>query len=125
MAIVDLPGVNGFSARSADARVTRDVLEGRIDGLRAPDAVVLVVDATRLETQLTLVEPVLELSIPTLLVLNMADELEERRGRLDDEALAKELGVEIARTDARTGLGIDAVRDHTFNKSVWMFKISV
>ena len=111
VAIVDLPGVNGFSARSADARVTRDVLEGRIDGVRAPDAVVLVVDATRLETQLTLVEPVLELSIPTLLVLNMADELEERRGRLDDEALAKELGIEIARTDARTGLGIDAVRE--------------
>ncbi len=111
VAIVDLPGVNGFSARSADARVTRDVLEGRIDGVRTPDAVVLVVDATRLETQLTLVEPVLELSIPTLLVLNMADELEERRGRLDDEALAKELGIEIARTDARTGLGIDAVRE--------------
>lgn len=107
--IVDLPGVNGFSARSADERVTRDVLEGRIEGLRTPDAVVLVVDATRLESQLMLVEPVLELSIPTLLLLNMADELESRAGGLDDEVLADRLGVEIARTDARTGRGLEAV----------------
>ncbi len=107
--IVDLPGVNGFSARSADERITRDVLEGRIEGLRTPDAVVLVVDATRLESQLMLVEPVLELSIPTLLLLNMADELESRAGGLDDEVLADRLGVEIARTDARTGRGLDAV----------------
>lgn len=107
--IVDLPGVNGFSARSADERITRDVLEGRIEGLRTPDAVVLVVDATRLESQLMLVEPVLELSIPTLLLLNMADELESRAGGLDDELLADRLGVEIARTDARTGRGLDAV----------------
>ncbi|WP_420633799.1 ferrous iron transporter B [Candidatus Palauibacter sp.] len=109
--IVDLPGVSGFSARSPDERITRDVLEGCIEGLRAPEAVVLIVDAVRLETQLMLVEPVLERSIPTLLVLNMADELERGGGRLDDETLAAEFGVEVVRTDARTGRGVDAVAD--------------
>ncbi|MGH7483831.1 MAG: FeoB small GTPase domain-containing protein, partial [Longimicrobiales bacterium] len=82
--VVDLPGVNGFSARTLDERVTRDVLAGRVAGVAAPDAVVLVVDSTRLETQLMLVEPVLELGLPTLLVLNMADELEARGGRVRD-----------------------------------------
>ncbi|MCY3600352.1 MAG: ferrous iron transporter B [Gemmatimonadetes bacterium] len=109
--IVDLPGVSGFSARSPDERVTRDVLEGRIGGLREPEAIVLIVDAVRLETQLMLVGPVLERERPTLLVLNMADELEAGDGTLDDEALATAFGVEVVRTDARTGRGVEAVAD--------------
>jgi len=108
--LVDLPGVNGFSARTLDERITRDVLEGRADGIRAPDALILVVDVTRLEPQLMLVEPVLELGLPTLLVLNMADELDARNGRLDDGVLAHRLGVETARTNARSGHGLEAVR---------------
>jgi len=107
--IVDLPGVHGFSARTLDEKITRDVLEGRMDGLRSPDALILIVDSTRLESQLMLVEPVLELKLPTLLVLNMADELEVRGGKVDDEALVRRLGVQVARTTARTGLGVEAV----------------
>ncbi len=108
--LVDLPGVNGFSARTLDEKVTRDVLEGRVEGLRAPDALILIVDSTRLEIQLMLVEPVLELELPTLLVLNMADELDQRGGRVRDEILAAHLGVEVVRTNARAGEGLDAVR---------------
>lgn len=110
--LVDLPGVHGFSARTLDERVTRDVLEGRVEGFRAPDALILIVDATRLENQLMLVEPVLELGLPTLLVLNMSDELVERGGSVDDAALAARLGVEVVRTSARLGQGIDLVRDY-------------
>lgn len=108
--LVDLPGVNGFSARTLDEKVTRDVLEGRAEGIRAPDALVLIVDSTRLESQLMLVEPVLELELPTLLVLNMADELEERGGRVRDDVLAEALGVEVVRTNARAGQGLNRVR---------------
>lgn len=110
VALVDLPGVNGFSARSLDERVTRDVLEGRGAGLRAPDAVVVIVDSTRLQTQLMLVEPVLELAVPALLVLNMSDELEARGGEIRDEALAERFGVRVLRTNARGGVGLDGVR---------------
>lgn len=110
--VVDLPGVHGFSARTLDERVTRDVLEGRVEGIRAPDAIVLIVDATRLENQLMLVEPVLELEIPTLLVLNMADELAARGGEVDDDALASRLSVSVVRTSARTGEGLDRVREY-------------
>ena len=109
--IVDLPGVSGFSARSADERITRDVLEGRMQGLRSPEAIVLIVDAVRLETQLMLVGPVLDRARPTLLVLNMADELEAGGGGLDGDALAAAFGVEVVRTDARTGRGVEAVAD--------------
>lgn len=108
--LVDLPGVNGFSARTLDEKVTRDVLEGRAPGLRQPDALVLIVDSTRLESQLMLVEPILELELPTLLVLNMSDELERRGGRVEDEILADAFGVEVVRTNARAGRGLERVR---------------
>jgi ferrous iron transport protein B len=110
--LVDLPGVHGFSARTLDERVTKDVLEGRVEGIRAPDALVLIVDATRLENQLMLVEPVLELELPTLLVLNMSDELAARGGHIDDAALATRLGVDVVRTSARTGDGVESVREY-------------
>jgi ferrous iron transport protein B len=110
--LVDLPGVHGFSARTLDERVTRDVLEGRVEGIRAPDALILIVDSTRLENQLMLVEPVLELELPTLLVLNMADELQARGGSVEDDALAERLGVDLVRTSARTGEGVDAVFEY-------------
>lgn len=109
--LVDLPGVHGFSARTLDERVTRDVLEGRVEGIRAPDALVLIVDSTRLEAQLMLVEPVLDLELPTLLVLNMCDELEARGGRVDDGPLEERWGVKVVRTSASAGIGIQAVRD--------------
>ncbi len=108
--VVDLPGVNGFSARTLDERVTRDVLEGKVPDLRAPDAIVAVVDSTRLESQLMLVEPILNLGRPTLLVLNMVDELESRGGSIDDEALAQRFGIDVVRTNARKGVGLGRVR---------------
>lgn len=108
--LVDLPGVHGFGGRSADARITRDVLDGQIAGLRPPDAVVLVVDVTCLETQLMLVEPVLEFGLPTLLVLNMSDELERRRGSIDEARLGLALEVGTVRANSRHGDGLEAVR---------------
>ncbi|HZD04373.1 MAG TPA: FeoB small GTPase domain-containing protein, partial [Longimicrobiales bacterium] len=108
--LVDLPGVNGFSARTLDEKVTRDVLQGRIQGLPSPDALILIVDSTRLETQLMLVEPILELELPTLLVLNMADELEARGGSVRDDILGTGLGAEVVRTNAKAGRGLERVR---------------
>ena len=108
--LVDLPGVNGFSARTLDEQVTRDVLEGRVADLPRPDALVLIVDSTRLESQLMLVEPILEQHLPTMLVLNMTDELEQRGGSVDEAALAQQLGVEVVRANARAGVGVAAVQ---------------
>jgi ferrous iron transport protein B len=53
----------------------------------------------------------MELGLPTLLVLNVADELEARNGRLDDDVLGAQFGVRVARTNARSGRGVDTVRE--------------
>ena len=108
--VTDLPGVHGLSPRSMDQRVTRDVLLGRMDGAPAPDAVILVLDATRLESHLMLAEPVLALGLPTLVVLTMADELGRRDGALRASALAQELGVNVALVDARSAQALEPVR---------------
>ena len=107
--LVDLPGIHGFSARTLDEKITKDVLEGDVAGMKQPDAVVMITDSTRLEGQLMLVEQVLELNLPTLLVLNMADELENRGGSVNAEALAERLGIPVVWTNGRTGEGTEAI----------------
>lgn len=99
--LIDLPGVHGLSPRSLDQMVTRDVLLGEFEGGRQPDAIVLVLDATRLQSHLMVAEPVLAMGIPTLVVLTMADELDRRDGMVRCSRLSGELGVEVALVNAR------------------------
>ncbi len=99
--LIDLPGVHGLSPRSLDQMVTRDVLLGEFEGGRQPDAIVLVLDATRLKSHLMVAEPVLAVGIPTLVVLTMADELDRRDGTVRCSRLSGELGVEVALVNAR------------------------
>jgi len=108
--VIDLPGVHGLSPRSLDQRVTRDFLLGRLDGDRPPDAVILVLDATRLRSHLMVADPVLGLGLPTIVVLTMADELSRRGGALDTELLSAELGVEVALVNGRDGTTLAPVR---------------
>ena len=99
--VIDLPGVHGLSPRSLDQMVTRDVLLGEFEGGRQPDAIVLVLDATRLKSHLMVAEPVLAMGIPTLVVLTMADELDRRDGTVQCSRLSGELGVEVALVNGR------------------------
>jgi len=110
--LVDLPGIHGFSARTLDEKITKEVLEGQVDGVKKPDAVIMVTDSTRLENQLMLVEQVLELNLPTLLVLNMSDELKDRGGSVNATALAKRLGVQVVWTNGRTGEGTEEITEY-------------
>lgn len=108
--LVDLPGIYSLKPRSEDERVSFDVLNGKMDGLRRPDAVILVLDSTNLSRHLTLAAPILSLGLPTLVLLNMADDLKLRGGEVDAEALANQLGTPVALISAAKGEGLNAVR---------------
>ena len=56
-----------------------------------------------------LAAPILALGLPTLIILNMADDLRNRGGTLDLTALSGELGAPVALVSARQGEGIDEV----------------
>lgn len=107
--IVDLPGVYSLSPRSEDEQVTFDVLRGAMEGVPRPDAILLILDATNLGRHLVLAAPVLALGTPTLVILNMADDLRSRGGKVDVEALARQLGAPVTLISAARGEGIDTV----------------
>lgn len=110
VALIDLPGSYGLTPRSEDERVVERVLHGRMPGIPRPNAVLLVLDATNLGRNLALAAPVLALGLPTLVVLNMADELRARGGTLDTATLAGQLGATVALVSATRGEGLDTVR---------------
>lgn len=114
--IVDLPGVYSLQPRSEDERVTHDVLEGKVEGLERPDAVVLVLDATNLNRHLTLAAPIIALGRPTLVVLNMADDLERRGGSVDVAELSRRIGSPVALLSAKTGEGLEPLREFLAGK---------
>lgn len=107
--IIDLPGIYSLTPRSEDEQVTYDVLQGRMPGLRRPDGIILVLDSTSLQRHLPLAAAVLTLRLPTLIVLNMADELRGRGGAVDIEALANQLGAPVVLVSAATGEGVKTV----------------
>lgn len=107
--LVDLPGIYSLQPRSEDERVAHDVLTGRMPGSSRPDAVLLVMDATNLQRHLVLAAPVLQLGLPTLVVLNMIDDLRGRGGDVDAAALSRQLGAPVAMTSAAKGEGLDKV----------------
>ena len=108
--IVDLPGTYSLAARSADEAVSVDVLSGNMPGVRRPDAVVVIVDATNIERNLYLFSQVIELGLPTILVLNMWDRVEPTGITVDIPNLARGLGVPIVCTCASKRSGIDLLR---------------
>ena len=107
--VVDLPGVYSLSPRTEDERVTHDVLCGTMKELPRPDAVLLILDSTNLSRHLILAAPVLSLGLPTLVILNMADDLERRGGDIDSAELAMQLGSPVALVSAAKGSGVDKV----------------
>ncbi|HWA95281.1 MAG TPA: ferrous iron transporter B [Terracidiphilus sp.] len=109
LTLIDLPGVYSLSPYSEDARVSVEVLEGKMPGTPKPDAVLLVLDSLHLTRQLMLAAPVLALGLPTLILLNMTDLMESRGGEIDALQLARELGTPVAQISAVQGKGLEAV----------------
>jgi ferrous iron transport protein B len=109
--IIDLPGIYSMSPRSEDEQVAYDVLTGKRTDTPKPEAILLVLDSTNLGRHLMLAAPILALGVPTLIVLNMADDLRNRDGHVDLAALSAQLGAPVALVSARQGEGIDQVFD--------------
>ncbi|WP_395747700.1 ferrous iron transport protein B [Prosthecobacter sp.] len=104
--LIDLPGAYSLNARSPDEAVLRDVLLGRRADTPRPDRVVCVVDSANLERNLYMVSQVLELGLPTILVLNMIDVAVQREWRIDAAKLSELLGVVVVQTQAVSGQGL-------------------
>src|ERR1035438_2309647 len=111
VALIDLPGVYSLTPKSEDEKVAVDVLTGQMPGTPHPDAVIVVLNSTNLHSHLVLAGRVIALGLPTLVLLNMADELRKQGGHVDVLSLARQLGTPVALVSATTGEGIVAVQN--------------
>ena len=99
--IVDLPGTYSLLSTSLDEEVARDfILFGQ------PDVTIVVVDATRLERNLNLVLQVLEITNRAVIALNLMDESRRHNLTIDERRLARDLGVPVVPTSARSREGL-------------------
>ncbi len=109
--LVDLPGTYSLSPQSPDERVVVDVLHGRIDDLPRPDCILVVADATNLARNLFLATQALEVGIPVVVALSLADVADRRGLRLNVDELSKRLGCPVVRVAVPTGEGLRDLKD--------------
>lgn len=103
--LIDLPGIYGINARSTDERIAVDMISGRLPGVTAPDAILVLIDAATLRTHLHTVLQMKAFGRPMIVVLNMID-LAERDGlELDVPKLEAELGVPVVTARATRAPG--------------------
>jgi Fe2+ transport system protein B len=99
--LVDLPGTYSLLSTSLDEEVARNfILFGQ------PDVTIIVADATRLERNLNLVLQVLEITSRAVVALNLMDEARRHHITVDERTLARDLGVPVVPTSARSRQGI-------------------
>ena len=99
--IIDLPGTYSLLSTSEDEEVARDfILFGQ------PDVTVIVVDASRLERNLSLALQILEITDKAVLCLNLMDEARRHHITIDTRTLSRDLGIPVVATSARTKEGI-------------------
>lgn len=92
---IDVPGLYSLKAVSEDERVALQVIRGDGKGMRKPDLLVCVIDATNLERNLYLYSQIAELGIPTIVALTMTDRLERHGNQIDLPAVKEMIGSDV------------------------------
>ena len=100
--VVDLPGIYSLRAYTNEETVTRDfILKNK------PDGIINIVDATNIERNLYLSLQLLTMGVPTVIALNMMDEVRGNGGMINIKKLSEALGVCVVPISAAKNEGID------------------
>ncbi len=104
--VVDLPGIYSIRPYTQEEIVTRDfILKSK------PDAIINIVDATNIERNLYLTLQLLTLQVPTVIALNMMDELVGNGGSVDVQKMSEAIGVPVVPISAAKNQGITELVD--------------
>ncbi|MFG6393187.1 MAG: ferrous iron transport protein B [Lachnospiraceae bacterium] len=99
--IMDLPGIYSLSPYTLEEVVARNYLINE-----KPDVIINIVDGTNIERNLYLSTQLLELGIPVVMAVNMADLLEKSGKKINISKLSTQLGCEVTVISALKGTGI-------------------
>jgi len=112
--ILDLPGTYSINATSADEHIVFDTLVND-QNPDYPDVVVVVTEIENLKRNLFLFTQIKDLGIPTILVINMVDQLKKKGIQIDHEALEMALKTKVILMSARKNIGIDELKEAIIN----------
>lgn len=104
--LVDVPGTYSLLANSAEEEIARDFL-----CFGDCDCRIITVDATCIERNLNLVLQILEFTDRAVVLLNLMDEAKKKGIHIDTDELSLQLGVPVIPAAARSGKGLDKLKD--------------
>ncbi len=104
--VVDLPGIYSLSPYTPEEVVARNfILEEN------PDCIINIVDATNLERNLYLTTQLMEVDVPMVIALNMADVLQKQGDSIDVKSLEKRIGLPVVEISALKGANTDLLME--------------
>jgi len=107
--ILDLPGTYSLNASSMDESVVVELLLNKND-LDFPDVAIVVTDVENLKRNLLLFTQIKDLEIPTILVINMSDQMQRKGIKIDLEKLGEKLNTRVVLVSTRLNLGVDQLK---------------
>ena len=107
--ITDLPGTYSINPTSVDESIVLKTLLKK-DIKESPDVILVVADVENLKRNLLLFSQIKDLEIPTVLAINMVDQMTRKGISIDLTALKEELNTEVVLISARKNQGIEAVK---------------
>ena len=107
--ITDLPGTYSINPTSIDESIVLKTLLKK-DIKETPDVILVVADVENLKRNLLLFSQIKDLEIPTVLAINMADQMVRKGITIDLSLLKKELNTEVILISARKNEGINEVK---------------
>jgi ferrous iron transport protein B len=107
--IIDLPGTYSINTNSIDEDVAIDILTNSSNKYY-PDVILVVADVENLKRNLFVYTQVKSLGIPTLLVINMQDQIHKKGIQLKLKALEEQLKTKISLISSKENTGIDNLK---------------
>ena len=107
--ILDLPGTYSLNASSMDESVVVELLLNKNDP-DFPDVAVVVTDVENLKRNLLLFTQIKDLEIPTVLVINMSDQMQRKGIKIDIEKLEEKLNTSVVLVSTRLNSGVEKLK---------------
>ncbi|MFY9243438.1 MAG: ferrous iron transport protein B [Polaribacter sp.] len=108
--ITDLPGTYSINPTSLDESIVLKTLLKK-DIKESPDVILVVADVENLKRNLLLFSQIKDLEIPTVLAINMVDQMSRKGITIDLSLLKKELNTEVVLISARKNEGIKEIKE--------------
>ena len=112
--VVDLPGAYSMNPSSLDEDIAVKVLTDKSNKYY-PDVIIVVVDVENLKRNLLLYTQVKDLGLPTILAINMQDQMKVRGISIDIENLEKDLETKIALISSKRNKGFYKLKELILN----------